>query len=310
MTTPMDRMKSDYLTMEEIIAKLRAEGLENYLKFKSNGAYEYFESENCDGPMLGHQNAKCRHSEEYEEETIEEFKTWLDTIPELSRLLQVRAMEKANRLEERRAEIIDFVIRDATEAGETRQPEDRDELIPEILGLGRFLEIGETYRAERIAKRQVGIMDRVIRDATEARGATQQDDQDEQSALPPTETPSTNYATNNRRSRIDDWRSRPQSRGDRRSESRSGYSRTASRGRNLHGSSQVGGRSSSRPTIRQEQGGNRIRSRSGDRSSKNGTKEKERSADKPKSDPTEEVEGLEEEVKEIKESIGGMPRIE
>merc|ERR1712055_687835 len=44
------------------------------------------------------------------------------------------------------------------------------------------------------------------------------------------ETP-TNYVKPDNRSRIDDWRSRLQSRGYRRSESRPGYFRTASKGR-------------------------------------------------------------------------------
>ena len=155
--------------------KLRADGLEEYLKFKSNGEYEYFECENCDGPMLGHQVAKCRHNEGYEETTIVGFKKWLDKIPELRRLLEARA----------------------------------------------------TYMADRAAKKQAEMMDRVIRDATEARGTRQLEDQDEPFAQSFTKGTSTNYVTNDNRSRIDDWRSRLQSRGDRRSESRPGYSRTA-----------------------------------------------------------------------------------
>ena len=87
MATPIDIIKSDYLTVENITAKLRAEGLKNYLKFKSNGEYEYLECENCDGPMLGHQVTKCRYTEGYEEKTIVRFKKWLDKIPELRRLL-------------------------------------------------------------------------------------------------------------------------------------------------------------------------------------------------------------------------------
>ena len=153
--------------------------------------------------------------------------------------------------------------------------------------------------AERIEERQAETTDRVVRDATEARGTTQDDDQDEPLAPSPTKATSTNYATDDKRSRIDDWRSRPQSRGDRRSENRSGYSRTASRGKHLHDLPKYGGRSSSRQTLSPDRGGNRIRNRSRGRSPANGTKERERererSADKPKSDRTEKVEGLEEE---------------
>ena len=83
MATPIDTIKSDYLTVENITAKLRIEGLKNYLKFKDNGEYEYLECENCDGPMLGHQTTKCRYSEGYEDKTLVRFKKWLDKIPEL-----------------------------------------------------------------------------------------------------------------------------------------------------------------------------------------------------------------------------------
>ena len=84
-------MKSDYMTMEEITTKLRANGLEDYLEFKSNGDYDYLECENCDGPMLGHQVVKCRHDRWYDKRTRKKFKKWLDRIPELRRLLEARA---------------------------------------------------------------------------------------------------------------------------------------------------------------------------------------------------------------------------
>ena len=102
-------MKSDYLTIENITAKLRAEGLEEYLRFKRNGEYDYFEWENCDGPMLGHQIAKCRDSGGYEERTIARFKKWLDKIPELRRLLEARATYMADRAAENQAEMMGFV---------------------------------------------------------------------------------------------------------------------------------------------------------------------------------------------------------
>ena len=52
-------MKADYMTMEEITTTLRADGVEKYLEFKSDGDYDYLECEDCDGPMLGHKIAKC-----------------------------------------------------------------------------------------------------------------------------------------------------------------------------------------------------------------------------------------------------------
>ena len=90
MAKTIDEMKSDYMTMEEITTKLRANGLEYYLEFKSDGDYDYLECENCDGPMLGHRVAKCRHDKWYDEKTRRKFKNWLDRIPELIRLLEVR----------------------------------------------------------------------------------------------------------------------------------------------------------------------------------------------------------------------------
>merc|ERR1712055_789753 len=60
------------------------------------------------------------------------------------------------------------------------------------------------------------------------------DNRDEPFAPHSTRETPTNYVTNDNRSRIDDWRSRLQSRGYKRSESRPGYFRTASRGRYIH----------------------------------------------------------------------------
>ena len=115
MATPIEIIKSDYLTVENITTKLRADGLKEYLKFKRNGEYDYLECENCDGPMLGHQVAKCRYSEGYEEKTVVRFKRWLDKIPELRRLLEARATYRAKRAAENQAEAMGRVIWDATE---------------------------------------------------------------------------------------------------------------------------------------------------------------------------------------------------
>ena len=121
MANPIDIIKSDYLTVENITAKLRADGLKEYLKFKSNGEYEFLECENWDGPMLGHQVTKCRHTEGYEEKTLVRFKKWLDKIPELRKLLEERAISEADRATGNQAEIMGRVLRDATEARNTTQ---------------------------------------------------------------------------------------------------------------------------------------------------------------------------------------------
>ena len=121
MANQIDIIKSDYLTIENITAKLRADGLGEYLEFKSNGEYEFLECENCNGPMLGHQVTKCRHTEGYEENTIARFKKWLKRIPELRKLIDERAVNEADRAIGAQGEIMGRVLRDTTEARSTTQ---------------------------------------------------------------------------------------------------------------------------------------------------------------------------------------------
>merc|ERR1711984_42595 len=79
MVNEVEIIKADYMTEENITAKLKAEkSLDHYFKFKSNGDYEFLLCENCEGPMLGHKTATCRHTEGYEEKTITKFKNWLE----------------------------------------------------------------------------------------------------------------------------------------------------------------------------------------------------------------------------------------
>ena len=121
MANQIEIIKSDYLTVENIMNKLRADGLKEYLEFKSNGEYEFLECENCDGPMLGHQVTKCRHTEGYEANTIAKFKKWLKRIPELRKLIDERAISEADRATGTQAEILGRVLRDTTEARSTTQ---------------------------------------------------------------------------------------------------------------------------------------------------------------------------------------------
>ena len=333
MATPIDIMKSDYLTMEDITARLRAEGLEEYLKFKSNGEYEYFECENCDGPMLGHQVAKCRYNEGYEEKTVVRFKRWLDKIPELRRLLEARATYRAKRAAENQAEMMGRVIWDATEVRDSTQMtkeisvseingiidsliNDSDEMIFEMDKLETATpRMGHTESTQTVEKlEESGKVN-----ATEKLRPKNVKEEPKNSPkignirdkpLAPSSTKETltNCATEDSGRRINDWRSRPQSKEDRRSESMPGCFRTTSRG--TCDSSQWGRRSSSRPTLRQDRGGSRIRSLSRGKSPTNGTKERERSAGKPNNDRVKKVESLEKEVKETKNRIERAPRIE
>ena len=115
-------MKSKYLNEEQIAGKLRAEGLEDYLKFKSNGEYEFLDCENCDGPMLGHQITKCTGLEEsYDEKTIAKFEKWLERIPEFKKQVKERAVKEADRAAQTQAEILGRVMRDTQEARNTTQ---------------------------------------------------------------------------------------------------------------------------------------------------------------------------------------------
>jgi len=109
------------MNVENITIRLKADGLEDYLKFKSNGEYEFLSCENCDGPMLGHQVTKCRHGEGYEEKTIAKFEKWLERIPEFRKMIKERAINDADRVAQTQAEIMSRVMRDNAEARNTTQ---------------------------------------------------------------------------------------------------------------------------------------------------------------------------------------------
>ena len=122
MVNDMEIIKADYMTEENITAKLKAErSLDHYFKFKSNGDYEFLLCENCEGPMLGHKTATCRHTEGYEEKTITKFKKWLERIPEVIKLIKTRAEFEADRAVRTQAEIMGRVLKDSTEARSTTQ---------------------------------------------------------------------------------------------------------------------------------------------------------------------------------------------
>jgi len=368
MATPIDRMKSDYMTMEEITAKLRAEGVEEYLRIKRNGEYEYLECENCDGPMLGHQVEKCRHNGGYEEKTIVRFKKWLDKIPELRRLLEARAICMAERAAENQAEMMGFVSKSLRERiGDERtieriltvmvekfsgtiyeQKRDRMEKI-HASKTDRTVDSPiddettlETAKSEIFTPRMEQVTSAQIEEELEAsdkekateklrpkdtleepdgkpkRGKTREfvkrelrglkvvENRDEPFTTSSAKETFENYVTNDRRTRIDYWRSRIQFRGYRRSESRPGYFRTASKGRYIRDSSQLSEKSPLRPTSRPDGGG--IGSLSRSKSPIKGTGKRDRSTNKPKSESVKKVEGPEKEKGDIKESIVREPR--
>ena len=82
----IEAMKANYMTIEAITTRIKADGIEDYLEFENPGKYQFLTCENCDGPMLGYQMTKCRHmveGENYDEKTIANFENWLKRIPEL-----------------------------------------------------------------------------------------------------------------------------------------------------------------------------------------------------------------------------------
>merc|ERR1712030_127714 len=121
-------------------------------------------------------------------------------------------------------------------------------------------------------------------------------------------------------SRYDNWRNQIQSEGFRRSESNPKFFRTASKVRYHRDNSKFGGRSNSRQRNSSSQYGNsrpyrdasRIRSNSRNRGRSPGksTWNREKSAEKPKSDLVKKVEGIEKELSTIKQSVGGIKKIE
>merc|ERR1712030_240225 len=130
----------------------------------------------------------------------------------------------------------------------------------------------------------------------------------------------THYVRDYDRSRYDNWRNKIQSEGFRRSESNPKFFRTASKGRYHRDNSRFGGRSNSRPNNSSSQYGNsrpyrdtsRIRSQSRNRGRSPGKSNwnREKSAEKPKSDLVKKVEGIKKELSTIKQSVGGIKKIE
>ena len=113
-------MKANYMNIDTISTRIKADGLEEYLKFKNTGEYSFFKGENCDGPILGHIMTKCRHGEGYDEKTIAKFESWLERIPELRKWIDERAISEADRQAKTQAEIMSRVMRDAAATAEPR----------------------------------------------------------------------------------------------------------------------------------------------------------------------------------------------
>ena len=75
----MDNMKSNYLKEVSIQEELKNVKIENYLKFFSDGRYEFYKFLGCFGPKLGHITQKCTRLK-YESDTVKEFEIYLEEI--------------------------------------------------------------------------------------------------------------------------------------------------------------------------------------------------------------------------------------
>ena len=80
--TTMSVMKNNYKKLEDISTDIKNHGIDEYLKYDNHGRFGFFKCEGCDGPMLGHQQTKCRHGERYDDRTVKSFENWLERIPE------------------------------------------------------------------------------------------------------------------------------------------------------------------------------------------------------------------------------------
>ena len=75
-------MKNNYKKIDDITLEVRNSEIEDLLKFDNNGKYEFFKCETCDGPILGHQEVKCRGLDgiRYNTQIVKSFENWLERI--------------------------------------------------------------------------------------------------------------------------------------------------------------------------------------------------------------------------------------
>ena len=120
MAQTIENMKTNYLNLDSISTRIKADGLEEYLEFKNNGEYRFFSCENCDGPILGHITTKCRNGESYDEKTIAKFESWLIRIPEFRKQIRARAILEADNQAKTQAEIMSHAVRNIVATAEPR----------------------------------------------------------------------------------------------------------------------------------------------------------------------------------------------
>ena len=105
----MESIKKNYLKQEDITINIKAHGLEEYVELKNNGEYQFFKCEDCDGPILGHIQAKCKDN--YDDRTITKFEGWLKRIPEFRTHIKERTQAIRNQDSETQANILSHAVR-------------------------------------------------------------------------------------------------------------------------------------------------------------------------------------------------------
>ena len=76
----MENIKKNYRSHENIEGDIKSVNLENFIDFDLNGRYEFAKYEGFDGPLLGHQEVKCRDGVRYDSQVVKSFEHWLRRI--------------------------------------------------------------------------------------------------------------------------------------------------------------------------------------------------------------------------------------
>ena len=100
--SPVDIMKKNYKSADEITADLKNIGLDEFLKHDVHGRFGFYLCEGCGGPILGHIQTKCRGlTESYDSQTVNKFQNWLERLPDFKKQVEQRKLT----MEDRQAEL-------------------------------------------------------------------------------------------------------------------------------------------------------------------------------------------------------------
>ena len=88
----MDTIVKNYKQDSDIKNELADVKLDNFLDFDYSGNYEFLKCAYCDGPLLGHLEAKCPRLE-YDSGTVKRFEAYLKGLGEFRAGLEKRKRE-------------------------------------------------------------------------------------------------------------------------------------------------------------------------------------------------------------------------